>query len=442
MNTTRSIPTLLSRYNTTLLRSSYWQAVGKLAGAAGLAQVLSFATSLFSSRIYTPEMMGMLGVVGALVGIIAPVSSLRYEMAIPLAGTSNGARRLLKVCVVMVLFTAFGSCVYALLCALQPRLAPAENLGPLIWFLPLLLLLAGLINCVTYWCNRIAAFGLLSRFRVLLSVVNGLVVVPVGWLLGGSGLWLFIGNAVSSAAAVFYMAKKSGLTERPSASDPAAAGYRKLLRQYRQFPTFNAPMALLDQMATMAPALLLAIYYSTAVTGQYNMCMAVMRVPSALVGAAIAQVFYSQAAGLSNNPTGLRNLVKNTTLVLLAMAIPMVLVMGFFGSDLFSLVFSPRWREAGEFAKILVWPSALTLLLSSTSMLPSLLNLQHKQFLIGSGGAIVRIGLLWYGCTTTSTTGALWWCSAAECVSLFAYGAWIAWELRKSRKPAPISEVP
>lgn len=383
--------------------------------------------------------MGYYGVIVALAGIISALACLRYEMAIPLPDNLQSAIRLLKICVGMVVVTTFLSGFYALLCVLSPKLSPSEDLGLLIWFLPLLVLCSGVINCMFFWCNRIASFGLLSQVRILTATVTGLVIVPIAWLFGGDGYWLFLGNAAAFGLGAYYIFAKSGLRRQgqkiSSTTTTDFSSYKDLLREYRRFPSFNAPMTLLDQLAAIAPALLFTIYYSAAETGQYHLCMLVLRAPSSLIGSAVGQVFYSRAARLRNDFKSLSRLVKGTTLLLVAIAIPMILVISFFGPDLFSGVFSEKWRKAGELAGFMVWPAALVLICSPTSMLPSLLNLQHKQFFITGFGSVARVSLLWYGCATADIETALLWAILAECTALLSYGGWIVWEMVKRGQP-------
>ncbi|MFC7338063.1 oligosaccharide flippase family protein [Haloferula chungangensis] len=416
-----------------LLRSNYWNAVAKLAGATGVAQLIGFVTSLFVARLYTPEMTGVLGVVLAIVGIVSPLAALRYEMAIPLVREEKDARYLLRICIAMAVFVAIASTFYILLLLLRPDFAPADDLGSYVWFLPVLILGNGILNCLRFWCNRAADFALLSRIRIGSAVGTGLTVVPFAWILGGDSTWLFVGQIVSLSIGIFLVVSHFGLW-RPSLKFEKIGGL-SLLREYRQFPFYNAPLTLLDQSAALSPALLLAAYYSTATTGQFNLAMLIVRVPSALIGAAVAQVFYSRAAGLRDQPQALSRLVITTTVLLVAIAVPMIFTIWFFGVDLFLLIFNRQWQQAGEFSTILVWPAALALILSPTSMLPSLLNLQHRQLMVVGSSSLLRVVVLWIACFSVNVHEALFWFAITESIGRLVYAGWIAHEMRSRRIP-------
>jgi peptidoglycan biosynthesis protein MviN/MurJ (putative lipid II flippase) len=79
----------------------------------------------------------------------------------------------------------------------------------------------------------------------------------------------------------------------------------------------------------------------------------------------------------------------------------------------------------------------MLLILSPTSMLPSLLNLQHKHFVIAAGSSVLRVGFLWWGCTTGEVMTALVWFTLAELMGGVVYVVWVIREL--SLRPAPAS---
>jgi O-antigen/teichoic acid export membrane protein len=424
-----------------LAGSVYWKSVGKLSGAALVAQALSFGVSLLVARHYSPAMTGQLGVMTAMLGIIVPVSCLRYELALPLPEKDADAVHLFRLLLQMVGVAAILSLIFCAAAVLLPAFNSVFELGWLLWFLPFIVLVSGVLNCLSMWCNRIGAFHILSRIRVLSVILNGVTVLAAGLVGSASSFWLILGLFISGLGCVFYVLQ--GL--RASGTGPAPLKLRpewglpavKLLKQFKQFPQFNAPMTLLDQAAAMSPALLFAAYFSTSVTGQFNLCLSVLRIPASLLGAAVAQVFYFRAAKLLKERAELWQLVWRTSVLLIMVAVPMVAVLAAFGPALFEWVFSAKWRTSGEFSQVMVWSSAMLLILSPTSMLPSLLNLQHKHFVIAAGSSVLRVGFLWWGCTTGEVMTALVWFTLAELMGGVVYVVWVIREL--SLRPAPAS---
>ena len=416
-----------------MAQSTYWNAVGKLSGAAFIAQVLAFGVSWIVARHYSPAMTGHLGIVAALTGLIVPVACLRYEMALPIPEEDAVALRLLRILFNILLAAVLLTTLFCLTVRLLTVFPVLLELGNLLWFLPIIVLIAGGQNCLNMWCNRIEAFHIVARNRVLTVIFNGVVVVGAAWLGSANSFWLVFGLFLSGSGSFVHFVIKLKtsyavpLTWRfllEQGSSPAG-----LLKRFKQFPLFNAPMTLLDQAAALSPALLFAAYFSTSVTGQFNLCLSVLRIPASLLGAAVAQVFYSRAAKLLKRRAELGKLVGRTSIMLIMIAVPMVAVLAAFGPPLFEGVFSAKWRTSGEFSPIMVWSSAMLLVLSPTSMLPSLLNLQHKHFIIAAASSVLRIGFLWWGCTTGSVMKALLWFTVAELTGGLVYAVWVIKEL-------------
>lgn len=58
--------------------------MGVLVGGTTGAQLLAVLAAPLLTRLYTPEDFGLLAVYASLLGLIAVIASLRYELAIPL----------------------------------------------------------------------------------------------------------------------------------------------------------------------------------------------------------------------------------------------------------------------------------------------------------------------------------------------------------------------
>ena len=66
-----------------------------------LGQLASLLLSPVLTRIYSPELFGILGFFTSFIGIIGVISALRYNIALPLAGSKEDAANLLAVCFIV-----------------------------------------------------------------------------------------------------------------------------------------------------------------------------------------------------------------------------------------------------------------------------------------------------------------------------------------------------
>src|SRR5699024_11076357 len=80
-----------------------------------------------------------------------------------------------------------------------------------------------------------------------------------------------------------------------------------LFRDYWQYPLLFTPSALLNVLGAQMPLLLVASAYASDVVGQLGMAQRIALIPTALIGAAVSQVFASEmAAKLRIGAKGLR----------------------------------------------------------------------------------------------------------------------------------------
>jgi O-antigen/teichoic acid export membrane protein len=147
-------------------------------------------------------------------------------------------------------------------------------------------------------------------------------------------------------------------------------------RKFKKFPKMSAWGGLVDTAATQMPIFIVTKIFGVAITGMYGMTFKVLNTPMALISNSISQVIFQKVAALhKKQPELLFNFVLKIFLLLLAIAIPFVVLIGFFGVELFSFVFGQNWAMAGYFAKML---SVAVAVRFTVSPLSSVLALNHN----------------------------------------------------------------
>lgn len=149
----------------------------RLVGATGLAQVVAFATSPLITRLYNPEAFGHFAVFAAVLNLLLPLASLRYDWAVPLPVMELRALELFALCLLLVV----GSSIF--IAALATLVGPIVavhmdiDLGEIMLF-PLGIILMGLHALVTSWLVRNQAFMRLAMVRF--STILGTFVICEG----------------------------------------------------------------------------------------------------------------------------------------------------------------------------------------------------------------------------------------------------------------------
>ena len=354
-----------------------------LAGGSAAAQAITVLLSPLQTRLYSPADYGMFGVFSSLLAVLGVPIALRYELAIPAPRGEH------KAATVLVLALTVGltlSVVAGMACGLfGPALARAvgsPTLAPYLWLLGPALALTTTYAALNYWAVRHGAYPIISRTRLSQAVGGATVTIGSG-LAGLTPLGLFLGNLVSQGAGIgslgrFFLSGDPAVRARPTRAD-----LRACAREYRDYARFSAPASLLNSAGLYATPVLLSATLGPAVAGLYGVGQRALVVPFNLVGAAVAQIFFSEASRVyRERPADLGALFDRTTRRLLVLGlVPAVLAM-VAGPLLFGVIFGERWHRAGIYVAVLVPLAFSQFLVSPVSMVATVCGRQRVQLIL------------------------------------------------------------
>lgn len=143
---------------------------------------------------------------------------------------------------------------------------------------------------------------------------------------------------------------------------------RKLARKYSKFPKFDLWGNLANILSYNLIIIGVGAIYTIQVLGQYSVAFRFTAIPSALLGVALGQVYFREAARrIASPPLAIRAFYKTTAVLLGASVVPMTIIL-LFGPTLFGLFFGSEWTTAGTYAAAmipLVWSRFVVSPLSS-----------------------------------------------------------------------------
>jgi O-antigen/teichoic acid export membrane protein len=146
---------------------------------------------------------------------------------------------------------------------------------------------------------------------------------------------------------------------------------------------------------------LLPTYLGLEPTGGYFLAYRVLALPISVLSAAVAQVFFAEAAR-NNSPTTVQTMTRSVATLMCALGMPFYLGMIVLGPDAFTLAFGDRWGEAGACARILA-PALLLRMVATT--LSSLLTISERYVEALGYTALEVVGTLlavWVGVQANS----------------------------------------
>lgn len=336
-----------------LLKSKFAKNVAVMAiGTAG-AQAVTMAFSPFVTRLYGPEAFGIMGTFTALTKTIIPVAALTYPVAIVLPKNDKDAKGIIKLSLLITFITALLTTI--ILVFFNTKIVDVfqvDAIAPFLYFIPLVIIFAGLMQVTEQWLIRKNQFGISAKASFLQSLIINASKVGVGYFYPLASVLIVLqvcGNGLKALLMMLFT--KRSVNKKQVLDEEQAVPLKPLAKKYLDFPLYRAPEEFFSAFSQSVPILLLTSFTGPAAVGFYNIGRTVLAFPSRLIGQSIGNVFYPRIAQAANNGENLRQLIKKATLGLGAIGlIPFGIVM-MFGPWLFEFVFGPGWDVAGEYAR-------------------------------------------------------------------------------------------
>lgn len=336
------------------LKTSFLNGVGLLAGGTALGQLISVAISPLLSRLYTPAEMGIFGIFLSVVNVATVVVSLRYETAIVAGQNDEQAGQLYRAALVLgVFFSALLWPITAWLAAqnwLGLAALPA-NAG--LW-IALATAVTAVFSASRYCLVRAGAYHEIAYMTVAQNITRAFTQVMVGWLSALGAVGLLLGDTLGRATAVVRAWRKSASGLGLAQAQPGWRAMQQACVEHWRYPVYFLPSSLLTALTIQLTLPLFAQYWGASEAGQFALAQRVLLLPSAVLGAAVADVFHSRfASAYREQPAMLSGLLLKTGVVLfVAGAVPAALLF-VAGKELFVFVFGDVWQTAGQMAVVM-----------------------------------------------------------------------------------------
>ena len=336
--------------------SGFGRDVRRLVIGNGLGQAITLLSTLVVARLFDPADFGTAALYLSITMVASAVGSLRYDQAVVLPGSDDAAARLLALAVLLAIAVSVLLLVtLSVLAWAAPDFTWVKQLGYWFYVIPLGVLLTALSCALSAWWMREKRFGRLAVAPVALSAATAGTRISLGFGWGSSVAGLVLGSLLGMVAQLWVVS--AGLRDMlPAGSTKPRQWGRALYRlacEYREFPCYAAPAALIRQLGENLPVLLLSLMFTPAMVGFYAVANRLIRLPVGIVSESLRKVFLQRSVYRLNNALPLRRDLLMLTLGMLAVgALPAAFLM-VAGPWLFALLLGDRWITAGEYTVIL-----------------------------------------------------------------------------------------
>ncbi|MBJ9970234.1 oligosaccharide flippase family protein [Providencia rettgeri] len=366
-------------------------------GTAG-AQIISMLFSPIITRLYGPEVFGILGTFTAILTVITPIAALTYPIAIVLPKSDANAK---GIAILSIRLAILVSVLIALVLLIENDwIAHILRLGIIkefLLFIPIVMFFSAYQEILAQWCIRKKQFKLTARVTIIQAIIlNGakaglgliypisktLIIITVfGFLINGILLKLGLKRQKIS-----FFDKKIN-----------TGNLFQLAHQYSDFPLYRAPQVVLNALSQSLPILMLASFFGPASAGFYSIGRTVLGIPSTLIGKSVGDVFYPRISEAVNNKEKVSNLISKATILMSAVGIIPFGVVVIFGPYLFDIIFGSDWVVAGEYARWLALWLYFGFLNRPSVAAIAALKLQGFFLIYELISIVLRVGSLYMG---------------------------------------------
>jgi len=340
-----------------LIKKPFVRNVVTMSSGTAIAQVIAIASSPIITRLYGPEVFGVLGVFLAITGIIQSVGTLTYENSIVLPKKDEDAKAIVLLSFIISGIISFLiALIFIFLKEQIVSLLQIEEVAPYVFLIPLFVFFAVCTNIIDQWLTRKEQFKKKAKIMVINTSLVHASKIGVGFYSPTALVLVYIatfGRILHSTLLSWGQFSWSikGFKNIKKANWYSISRIRKMAKNYYDFPLYRAPQSFVGNISGKLPTLLLAGFFGPAAVGFYTLGTRVIKAPSNIIAKSFGNVFYPKIAKDFNNGENIRKiLLKATSALALAGLIPFSIII-IWGPGLFGFFFGDEWFMAGSYAR-------------------------------------------------------------------------------------------
>ncbi|MGB5692808.1 MAG: oligosaccharide flippase family protein [Flavobacteriaceae bacterium] len=325
-----------------------------------IAQLIPFLLQPFLKRTFTPEEFGTYDVYLRSFSILVAISCLKYENAILLPKKDSSAKHIIYLC----LISSFVFFILFLVLGLFFSEAIASKFEGFtlvaLVLLPVSVLFYTIFNVFNMYLIRRQKFLLSSTNKISRRISEGAVQLVLGLLNNRNGLLIgdVVGNIVQGAFSFWKVWRISPLKYFNTQK------LKKLIVEYRDLPIYTLIPNVLNIFVLGSLTFLVLTKFDLKEVGYLEFTQKILSIPSVFISISISQVVFQRISALINKNQKIVPLILSVITILTCIAIFFVIIIEFFGTQIYLLIGGASWESSGEYAKILVYASAFMLIFS------------------------------------------------------------------------------
>jgi O-antigen/teichoic acid export membrane protein len=373
---------ILIQLITRVKNSEFLKNVATLTTGTTLAQIISIFTAPILYRIYSKVDYGTLALYLAIISVIGVFSTMQYLQPILLEKDDDEAKKVIWLnMVINVGVTIFVFLLVLTIGKHTGKWLNNDNIQQWLYIAPLSVFFLGQNQIFRMWATRKKKFKIMSFNTILTALLVPAISISFG-IFNNGPLGLFLGLLTSQVVPPIVLLISLTKDENMGLKYFSWNDISQKAKLHSNFPVYSLPSAFINRLTNQLPVFFLSTYSGPAVVGIYNLCVKMLGLPIQLIGAAIGDVFRQKATQDYNTIGNCRPIFVKTFKTLTLISILPTIIILFYGPNLFSWIFGPKWAESGVFAQILITVYVGKLIVSPLSYLFYIARKQREELII------------------------------------------------------------
>lgn len=337
--------------NKILHRSEYTRNVIQLITGTSLAQGINFLFNIYLTRIYAPEDFGKFFLFMNILSVIFIFSTFKLDIEIVKSANADEINNNVKLAYQINLLVSFVS-VVLLLILWKWNFFNLHQFS-LFWILSafFIVYLQTSVQILWMYCVKQKLFSFQSKYKIFEALSLNIMYVLFQSLRSFGLLIANIFNLIITNFILVIGIKKHFNFWSNVRELVTVRGIKEVIRIFKRqkFYMFQSILEVLQVS-------LIPFYFSLdlKLIGYYSLTMRVLQVPMRFLSMPISQVFFSEMSDRKVKQNNMSGLFRKTLWMMCIISVPMVLVIVFFGPDLFGIVFGSNWTYSGKLSQIFI----------------------------------------------------------------------------------------
>lgn len=336
-------------------RNEYVKNVLTVITGNGIAQIVPLIVLPILTRIYTPKDFGFFSVFIGSTSIISVIATGRYELAINLPKKDQEA---FNLCVIS-LSLSFIFCFLLMFFIFMyfnffSFLGLEKEKNYLFYFVPLSVFLLSFDQILCCWNNRKKYFRRTSLNRILQSGFIGGGQIGFSTFLNWQSYGLIVGDVLGRTLSTLWLFISIIKNEKHKFSHCNMPSLMAVAKRYQNFPRYLIIAHGINISSSYFPIFFLEMFFDANIVGFFALANRVLRAPLVLMSTSISTVFRQKASEQYARTGNCLSSYKTTLTCLVLVAFFVFLPLFFVCPLFFVFLFGENWKEAGEYAKIMI----------------------------------------------------------------------------------------